>query len=159
MCWVTILDVILAWLACRAGRWVAWLFPWAVGGAVAAEEAPAYNDETSSSPSNIQSTAEFIPGNDSHVTLRLVRTFRKDRKGLGFFSQFTSISNLNTNWLCYIQFGLNQLSVFHFKLLLLSWARKSMLENQRNSLAFWEVYLFILIVVDINVKVKLVSLA
>lgn len=85
------LDIILAWLACRAGRWVAWLFPWAVGGAVAAEEAPAYNDETSSSPSNIQSTAEFIPGNDSHVTIRLVGTFRKRQERVGLF--FTMPSN------------------------------------------------------------------
>ncbi len=69
---VIVLDVVPARLACRAGRRVAWRFPWALVGAVAAEEAPSYNDETGSSPSNIQGTPEFIPVNNSQIKRMLM---------------------------------------------------------------------------------------
>ena len=63
------LDVVLVRLACRTGWWVAWRFSWAPAGAVTAEEPPSYNDETGSSPSNIQGASKFKPVNDAHITL------------------------------------------------------------------------------------------
>ena len=63
----TVLDIVLARLACRAGRWVAWRIPWALTGAVAAEEAPSYNHEEGRCPSNKQGTSKFIP---SHIWKR-----------------------------------------------------------------------------------------
>lgn len=71
---VIVLDKVLVWLAGRAGRWVPWRFPWALAGAVAAEEASSYNDESGSSPSDKQGTPEFIPVNKSHITLILMWT-------------------------------------------------------------------------------------
>lgn len=68
------LDVVPARLAGRVGRWVARRFPWVFGGAAAAEEAPSYNGETCSAPSNKQSTSKFIPVNDTHITLIILWT-------------------------------------------------------------------------------------
>lgn len=90
-------DKVLARRTCRARRWVAGRFPGALAGAVAAEEASSYDDETGRSPSDKQRASEFISVDYSGVTLILVLAFGKDKH--------YKFSSLDTSRVCYIQLG------------------------------------------------------
>lgn len=62
-----LLDVVSAWLARRVGLWVAWVFLWALVGAVAAEEASPDDDQAGGSPPDIQSASKLIPVSDEEM--------------------------------------------------------------------------------------------